>query len=256
MSLRKILLCKNPLISANVYSTNDRLWKQLVVLPRTQSTLLKTAKQLAYPDFHPISRRGVEQRYRAGRNVQEHEKLCEEEAQQLAAYILKQWSIPADQISIQDLELEVIDVASALDMIRPEWERRWRNQELEAYCNVEKAASEIPILTLEATLCTIQQTRRAITLCGEGIFAALNANDGRSTWLRLGAIWPCTTPVLLLETLRSGSSLEFGLGMKEALLLHGLGVTRLQRLYRIRHALLRDDERTLAEELRNPGHEN
>ncbi|KAI1211128.1 uncharacterized protein F4807DRAFT_25762 [Annulohypoxylon truncatum] len=101
------------------------------------------------------------------------------------------------------------------------------------------------------------QPLRQITASHAGqIFTALSANDGRSTWLKLGGIWPCTTPVELLELLRSASCHQFGPGMKEALVEYGLAITSLQRLHRIRNALLRADTRVMSEEIRNLGHQN
>ncbi|KAI1370598.1 hypothetical protein F4677DRAFT_437927 [Hypoxylon crocopeplum] len=102
----------------------------------------------------------------------------------------------------------------------------------------------------------IEQSRNAMIIYFAQISIATAANDGRSPWLQLGDIWPCATPVAMLELLRSSSSHNFGIGMKEALVQYGLAVTRLQRLERIRQALLQEDQRALGEELRNPGHEN
>ncbi|KAI1495818.1 hypothetical protein F5X99DRAFT_422623 [Biscogniauxia marginata] len=102
----------------------------------------------------------------------------------------------------------------------------------------------------------IDEARNTMRLYLAEISAVFAANDCRSAWLHLGGIWPCTTPTAVLETLRSSASNEFGPGMKESLIRYGLAITILQRLERIRHALQRDDRRTLDEELRNPGHEN
>jgi hypothetical protein len=44
--------------------------------------------------------------------------------------------------------------------------------------------------------------------------------------------------------------------MKEALLTYGVSITILQRLRRIRRAILKHDQRVLREELLNSGHEN
>ncbi|RYP57321.1 hypothetical protein DL771_011492 [Monosporascus sp. 5C6A] len=90
----------------------------------------------------------------------------------------------------------------------------------------------------------------------ERISAALAAEDVRSMWLRLGAIWPCTSPAEVLALLRTASRHSFGTGMKNALIHYGLAVANLQHLERIHHALLRGDKRALTEELQNPGHDN
>ncbi|KAI5867544.1 hypothetical protein GGS23DRAFT_548787 [Durotheca rogersii] len=101
------------------------------------------------------------------------------------------------------------------------------------------------------------------------ISSSIASSDPRSKWLQLGALWPCTSPVEVLTLLRSSAAHRFGPSMKEALVNYGLAVTILQRLERITHIAQREqitahweqnnpqqDQRLLAEELRNPGHEN
>ncbi|KAI0484077.1 hypothetical protein GGR56DRAFT_8381 [Xylariaceae sp. FL0804] len=88
------------------------------------------------------------------------------------------------------------------------------------------------------------------------VWESLTANDGRSKWLRLGGLWPCSTPVEVLQLLRSSSSHEFGEGMMESLVAYGLAITHQQRLERMLRAWRRGDNRALADELRSPGHTN
>ncbi|KAH0566486.1 hypothetical protein GP486_000104 [Trichoglossum hirsutum] len=85
---------------------------------------------------------------------------------------------------------------------------------------------------------------------------ALSAGDSRYKWLQLGNLWPCLTPITVLEQLRSSSSHQFGKDMREALVSYGILVTNLQRLLRIQHAQLKGDQRKLFEEWHNAGHEN
>ena len=75
-------------------------------------------------------------------------------------------------------------------------------------------------------------------------------------WLKEGGLWPCITPVTLLEQLRSTSGTVFGSGMKESLVAYAVSMTILQRLLRIEDAHLKGDKHRLHEELRNPGHGN
>jgi len=85
---------------------------------------------------------------------------------------------------------------------------------------------------------------------------ALSAEDSRFQWLQLGDLWPRSTPVTILEQLRSTSRHQFGHNMREALVEYGILVTKLQRLLRIKHAQLKNDQRKLLEECRNVGHKN
>ncbi|KAH8621098.1 hypothetical protein IG631_24239, partial [Alternaria alternata] len=85
---------------------------------------------------------------------------------------------------------------------------------------------------------------------------ALARDDNRSSWLRLGNLWPCTTSIALLEQLRSSSCCKFGNFVQEAIVAHGLLITKLQRLTRIHNALCHDKGKDLQAELGNFGHEN
>ncbi|KAI0172821.1 hypothetical protein GGR52DRAFT_591328 [Hypoxylon sp. FL1284] len=85
---------------------------------------------------------------------------------------------------------------------------------------------------------------------------ALASDDYPFGWLRLGSLWPSTSPLEVLALLRSAASHRYGPGMKEALVQYGLAITHIQRLERIRRSLLLNDKRALREELQNPGHEN
>jgi hypothetical protein len=85
---------------------------------------------------------------------------------------------------------------------------------------------------------------------------ALSAEDDRFQWLQLGNLWPCTTPMTILEQLRSSAGHQFGNNMREGLVSYGVLTTILQRLLRIKHAQLKGDQHKLIEERRNTGHEN
>jgi hypothetical protein len=102
----------------------------------------------------------------------------------------------------------------------------------------------------------IEEARAAVSYQFKSIANALSADDGRSQWLELGSIWPCVTPITILELLRSSSNSLFGSNMREALVSYGVLITNLQWLGRIEHAYSKYDQRKLAEEWRNQGHEN
>ncbi|KAL2761066.1 hypothetical protein ACRALDRAFT_1045793 [Sodiomyces alcalophilus JCM 7366] len=91
---------------------------------------------------------------------------------------------------------------------------------------------------------------------GDSIQQALTRGDNSFGWLRAGNLWPCLSPVALLEQLRHDAAAHLGPGMKEALVTYGLLVTKLQRLIRMRDAQLRGDSKRLLEEQRHEGHSN
>jgi hypothetical protein len=64
------------------------------------------------------------------------------------------------------------------------------------------------------------------------------------------------TSITLLEQLRSSSSLKLGAFVQEAIVTHGIYITKLQRLMRIHNALHHGKVKNLQEELENSGHEN
>jgi hypothetical protein len=113
----------------------------------------------------------------------------------------------------------------------------------------------VSVPALETVAAAKEQARHLVLRQSSHISDAL-ADDVRTSWLQLGAIFPCTTPTALLELLRSKSSYKFGHGMREALTSYGLNITKLQRLERIRQAILRSDTHAIEEELRNEGHKN
>ena len=103
---------------------------------------------------------------------------------------------------------------------------------------------------------TIPKSRLGLLECLDRIRTALSAEDDRFQWLRLGNLWPCTSPVSLLEQLRSSSGHRFGKGMREGLVSYGILATQLQWLLRIKHAQLKQDHHKLLEEWQHAGHEN
>ncbi|KAI1274441.1 hypothetical protein F5Y07DRAFT_410255 [Xylaria sp. FL0933] len=86
------------------------------------------------------------------------------------------------------------------------------------------------------------------------IATAYAAGDSRACWLKMGAIQPLSTVPELLKLLRSTEAVEFGLGMKEAIISYGIALTDVQHLIRIRHALSSTNDQALRNELREVGH--
>ncbi|POS85865.1 hypothetical protein EPUL_001935, partial [Erysiphe pulchra] len=78
----------------------------------------------------------------------------------------------------------------------------------------------------------------------------------RSKWLKQADLWPCITPVSLLESLKSKISCKFGSGVRECIIEYAVSITRLQQLYRIYEAKVKGDFKQVYEELENLGHDN
>ncbi|KAK8175389.1 hypothetical protein IWX90DRAFT_469628 [Phyllosticta citrichinensis] len=84
----------------------------------------------------------------------------------------------------------------------------------------------------------------------------LRKHDARATWLSQGGLWPCISPVTLLESLRSTFKAKLEPGWREAIIQYALSITELQRLRRRIHAGVKNDQKGIEEEGRNLGHEN
>lgn len=102
----------------------------------------------------------------------------------------------------------------------------------------------------------IEDTQAAAAAYLELIKDALFSSDTRFKWLALGDLLPCKTPIEMLELLQSRASHRFGHQMKEALVHYGCAIAEIQRLTRLRSAILHEDQRAVYEELHNVGHEN
>jgi hypothetical protein len=103
---------------------------------------------------------------------------------------------------------------------------------------------------------SIEKTRKDLDSKLEGIRTALSARNNLFQWLQKGNLWPCITPITILEQLRSSSNHKFGNKMKESLISYGIATTKLQRLLRMKHSQLKNNQNKVLEEWRNVGHEN
>lgn len=86
------------------------------------------------------------------------------------------------------------------------------------------------------------------------ISMALDASNHCALWLKYGGLWPCISPVTVLERLRTTAKIRFGVGMKDALIEYGRSITDLQQQLRIDDARMRRNEKAIAEELGHLGH--
>ncbi|KJK63248.1 Protein of unknown function DUF3638 [Aspergillus parasiticus SU-1] len=76
----------------------------------------------------------------------------------------------------------------------------------------------------------IRKARAIVDRYHRQICDTFTVGDPRFLWLQNGNLWPCTTPVTILQQLRSTACTKFGPNMKEALLSYGVAIVRLQRL--------------------------
>lgn len=108
-------------------------------------------------------------------------------------------------------------------------------------------------LNLDAAIVEARENikQNFIKLC-----SAIREGDARARWLQYSFIWPCVTPVTLLEQLRSISDTVFGSGMKEGLIVYARSITYLQQLLRMDDAMRRSQSQRLHDEKQNIGHEN
>lgn len=169
-------------------------------------------------------------------------------------------NVPAKEFSDEFMELgNILDkFANSTDVLRQQYSDDLL-QSLSALKDMDQILQmdqELPVPALEDVTRATAQARAIMACYLERTCTALAAFDRRSNWLQLGSMWPCTAPAAVLGLLRSTASYNLGTGMKEALVAYGLAVTALQRLERIRCALLLQDKLALDEELRNPGHKN
>lgn len=102
----------------------------------------------------------------------------------------------------------------------------------------------------------ILKGRQAIEKQYDRLCEAFERSDSRVRWLQAGGLWPCITPITLLEQLRSITTSAFGEYIKENLVVYALLITALQRLMRMKDAYQKQNFHRLREEQENAGHGN
>ncbi|RSL53391.1 hypothetical protein CEP54_010421 [Fusarium duplospermum] len=102
----------------------------------------------------------------------------------------------------------------------------------------------------------ISQAHQVLHEHVSAIRASLSDGETGFQWLDAGNLWPCLSPVMLLEQLRHSNKSHSSSNMRNELLLYGVLFTRLQRLVRMRDAELSRDEKRLREEQEHEGHSN
>ncbi|KAI8716467.1 hypothetical protein NCS52_00940700 [Fusarium sp. LHS14.1] len=194
-------------------------------------------------------------------------------------------SATKDETSMDKLSRTFADTSIAQDDKAPET-FFLVSPEIATLSRVVKRFSASPDLTrqqygndLEASLAALIRHRKAdtkptLTLSSEGLAQAIaqsrqllhdhistireSVSQGESSfrWLDQGNLWPCLSPVTLLEQLRDRNKSHLSRKMKEELLLYGIIFTKLQRFVRMHDAELSKDEKRLRDELEHEGHSN
>jgi hypothetical protein len=115
---------------------------------------------------------------------------------------------------------------------------------------------KVPFVEAEQLILGIPQARLQLERELSQLRATFERGDSRVQWLQQGGLWPCVTPVTLLENLHSTSKHVFGKGMLEGVVTYALSITKLQRLLRMESAYRKRNEQRYLDEYENVGHSN
>ncbi|KAI9765661.1 MAG: hypothetical protein M1840_007218 [Geoglossum simile] len=164
--------------------------------------------------------------------------------------------LPSLSREIHELESIVNRIAYSRCPVRKQYGEDL-NQSLIALKTVQSMPdlSERPLPTTSLDY-EIGKARKALHDQYDEIYKAFTYDDSRFQWLQDSNLWPCVTPVTLLEQLRSTSNHVFGDRMKESLISYAVSITTLQRFLRMKDAHSKRDYRKLREEQGNLGHSN
>ena len=157
---------------------------------------------------------------------------------------------------IQELESIINEVANSQSTVHQRYGRDMM-QSLDALKILKSVPKyDLESIRLEKLRSEIMSARRIVGERFDQISLAFERNDVRAPWLKAGGLWPCITPVTLLEQLRSTSASKFGGGMRQSLVEYATSITTLQHLLRLEDAYLKNNKQRLLEEQNNHGHGN
>ena len=157
---------------------------------------------------------------------------------------------------IQELEKIIDGVTEPRSTVRQQYGRDLL-QSLNALKELKSAPKQDKDFIHPAKLSAeISKARQATHEQFHHLCKAFEVRDSRVQWLQEGGLWPCMTPITLLEQLRSTSASVFGHCMKESLITYALSITNLQRLIRMEDAHQKGNTQRLLEEQENAGHGN
>jgi hypothetical protein len=154
---------------------------------------------------------------------------------------------------IAQLESIVGKVASSLCSVRA----NYGNDLKQSLASLRTLRTEPSVAPLRSNLDdALLQARREMKKCFDDIYLAVSQSSSLFPLLSMGQLWPCVTPVSLLEQLRSTAKTQFGTNMRKALITYAISITKLQYLLRLKDATLKKDLRKQTDEETNPGHVN
>jgi hypothetical protein len=163
---------------------------------------------------------------------------------------------PSAFLEIYELQGIISTMQESQSTVRQQYGRDLM-QSLNVLKTLKGAPKNDEILMSPAILSTeISQAQETLKKQFDQICDAFERSDSRAHWLQKGSLWPCITPVTLLEQLRSTLASTFGVRMKESLVLYATSITTLQRLLRIEAAYRKGDSQKSKEEKENMGHGN
>lgn len=164
--------------------------------------------------------------------------------------------VPSVSREIQELESIINEISNSQSTVHQRYGRDMM-QSLDALKIIKSVRKpDIEFIHLAKLRLEISCARRTVRERFDRISSAFERNDLRAPWLKAGGLWPCITPVTLLEQLRSTSPSKFGAGMKHILVEYATSITALQHLLRLEDAYLKHNQQRLLEEQNNFGHGN
>ncbi|KAM0490949.1 hypothetical protein ACHAP8_011087 [Fusarium lateritium] len=130
---------------------------------------------------------------------------------------------------------------------------------------VSLAALAVPQQSLKALYSRphIASVKKEITRCSQllreqqgKIENLVSQGDEGFAWLLKGQLWPCFSPIAILEQLRNGNRSRVPQVLINMIVEYGIFTARFQRYIRIEDAILRRDDRWLEENFETEGHSN
>ncbi|KAK7613359.1 hypothetical protein JOL62DRAFT_596589 [Phyllosticta paracitricarpa] len=156
---------------------------------------------------------------------------------------------------VQELEAVVSGLVSSTSTVRKEYGKDL-GRSLDALKVLAKTEPRGHGMASTKTSDSLVQVQNLVSTRFNNLCEELQKRDTRSAWLIHGGLWPCISPITLLELLRSNSKVKLEFSWKEAITQYALSITELQKMLRIDHASLKNNQRGLQEERKNLGHEN
>ncbi|KAI9701732.1 MAG: hypothetical protein M1820_006360 [Bogoriella megaspora] len=157
---------------------------------------------------------------------------------------------------IRELEMIIESLTDPRSVVRQRYSKDLQGsvQKLKEFQKMSKPLKEIP--SYQILVQRVIDAKKDVDNRFKIICQAFEYSDPCCEFLQAGGLWPCITPVTLLEQLRSTSCVKPNQSIKEGIIDYAVAVTHMQRLERIRDCLLNNNLDKAREELESPGHAN